>query len=491
MHRALVVSEVLLEIFAYLDPTLLLSWPGKRWLSLAALARTCKTFHEPAMDLLWADVDGMAPLLGCVPRLHPLIYPLGTKCCSGWSQGVEPLSEHEARQFLLHAARVRSISRTCDDGYFHLLTVLRTEACVFPKLRVLEWSNLRDTSLLHLFLSPVLRRCALPVFHSDLKSIATSCPLLENLSILTPAAHISNELSLLSDIIRSYKWLVDLRCPHLDFAAWKHLSNLPTLLTVRIHERDIHHPMDWDHLYSAHFFNLTTLTFCVNTSADVITVMQHSKFPLLQEFRLVVAVLSWVDAQQLFRVLPLCNACETLEHIEISSYNQGNDELSNMPFTAVGHFLCFSQLRSLRLSICYPIYVNNDLLLEAMSSWSHMRRLELRDALPTVTFRGLFTALRKCPHLHTLLLPMDAANIDVDSDSEAESFQHTSLRTWNVGDSYIEDPGSIARIIFSMLPSIGRIDYDAYALHPWHEVNKSLDALAARRSLITEAAPTT
>ncbi|KAG2045621.1 hypothetical protein BDR06DRAFT_1051461, partial [Suillus hirtellus] len=34
--------------------------------SLAALARTCKPFYEPAMDLLWAELDGMEPLLSCV-----------------------------------------------------------------------------------------------------------------------------------------------------------------------------------------------------------------------------------------------------------------------------------------------------------------------------------------------------------------------------------------------------------------------------------------
>ena len=47
----------------------------------------CETFqgkvdpsvsHEPAMDLLfewpWARSDGIEPLLGCVPRLHPQIY---------------------------------------------------------------------------------------------------------------------------------------------------------------------------------------------------------------------------------------------------------------------------------------------------------------------------------------------------------------------------------------------------------------------------------
>ncbi|KAJ8584599.1 hypothetical protein M405DRAFT_746684, partial [Rhizopogon salebrosus TDB-379] len=44
---------------------------------LAALARTCKTFHDPAMNLLWAELDDLDPLLGCVTvtNLFPtLIY---------------------------------------------------------------------------------------------------------------------------------------------------------------------------------------------------------------------------------------------------------------------------------------------------------------------------------------------------------------------------------------------------------------------------------
>lgn len=80
MHRALtLVSEVLQEIFANLNQ--IPSYTDGRSLShryLAALARTCKTFYEPAMDLLWSDMDGLEPLLGCVTRLHPMIYG-GTK----------------------------------------------------------------------------------------------------------------------------------------------------------------------------------------------------------------------------------------------------------------------------------------------------------------------------------------------------------------------------------------------------------------------------
>jgi hypothetical protein len=62
MHQALLVSEILQEIFSYQTKT-----------SLVALVRTCKNFYDLAMDLLWAELDGIEPLLGCVERLHPMI----------------------------------------------------------------------------------------------------------------------------------------------------------------------------------------------------------------------------------------------------------------------------------------------------------------------------------------------------------------------------------------------------------------------------------
>ncbi|OJA10131.1 hypothetical protein AZE42_09370 [Rhizopogon vesiculosus] len=114
--------------------------------------------------------------------------------------------------------------------------------------------------------------------------------------------------------------------------------------------------MDWDHLYSAHFFNLTTLTFDVYRSTDVVTVMQHSEFSLLQEFQLVVPDLSWEEAEQLLNALSLCNACKSLQRIEIIV----DDGDGDLPWTAVRHLLSFPQLRTMRF-YC-PIYLDNDLL---------------------------------------------------------------------------------------------------------------------------------
>ncbi|KAG2032343.1 hypothetical protein BDR03DRAFT_50317 [Suillus americanus] len=77
MHRALLVFDILLYIFTHVDriPPIAVnnsSSPSRK--SLASLAATCKAFYEPAMDLLWADVFGLERPLGCVTRLHPLVY---------------------------------------------------------------------------------------------------------------------------------------------------------------------------------------------------------------------------------------------------------------------------------------------------------------------------------------------------------------------------------------------------------------------------------
>lgn len=90
MHRALFVSEILVEIFVSLNqlPSSTIGWTQSSLTrkSLASLARTCKTFHEPAMDLLWAYMPGLRPLFGCVTRLHAMIYDPKSKVSAEFCQ---------------------------------------------------------------------------------------------------------------------------------------------------------------------------------------------------------------------------------------------------------------------------------------------------------------------------------------------------------------------------------------------------------------------
>ncbi|KIK34224.1 hypothetical protein CY34DRAFT_652528 [Suillus luteus UH-Slu-Lm8-n1] len=118
MHQALFVCEILLNIFTHVDQFPPSSYHPKSsaWKSLAALARTCKRFREPAMDLLWADMHRIEPLLGCVTRLYPVIYRNpNMHLCS--SQDIEPLSEHEKTASIFTFSQIfppiNAFSRVC------------------------------------------------------------------------------------------------------------------------------------------------------------------------------------------------------------------------------------------------------------------------------------------------------------------------------------------------------------------------------------------
>ncbi|KAG0695751.1 hypothetical protein DFH29DRAFT_879818 [Suillus ampliporus] len=505
MHHALLVSDVLLDIFAHVNQDVDTSSTHEMTLSrqsLAALAVTCKTFHDPVMDLLWADIVEIEPLLGCVTRLHPIIYHNDKKIFR--FTGIKPLSKHEACQFLRHAARVRSLYIS-SNKHFRLLTNLPTETCIFPRLLSLVWEveGAKD-KYLDLFLSPTLLYCTILPPHPALKSIGTRCAALEALSISASAMMLSHKRttfdpSLLAEAVHSCKQLVDMDCPPLEWTAWNHLSNLPTLLIVRING-DSCWPLNQPNVKFAPFLNVTHLFFCVDTAAYTIMAMQHSEFPSLKQFMMRVNHgLPYAEAEQLFCALSQCKACQTLDSISIISHAPENQEPSGNSSTVIRQFLCFTQLQTLTLVLDnYSIYLDNDLLLKAMSSWPHIRVMDLTDHEfhpPTITFRGLFVALRQCPHLHFLRSPIDAVNIDIDP--KAESSQHHSLRVLDVGLSDIADAQTVACIIHSMLPGVdgGEVRYNmGQEVSPWHEVNqllKSFKSSAVLSPHITAAASET
>ncbi|KAG2058302.1 hypothetical protein BDR06DRAFT_1004499 [Suillus hirtellus] len=240
----------------------------------------------------------------------------------------------------------------------------------------------------------------------------------------------------------------------LDLETWKHLSCLPTLLKLEIDQGYDDPPTlsEQDIVNLSPFLNITTLSFRqLFYAVDIIMVMQHSQFPSLKEFRFEADHLSSEEAEELFHALSRCKACRTLEEITIFSDESCLAPSNSEPLTSIPHFLCYTQLRTLQLIFHNPcIYLDNDILLQAMSSWPHIRTLAINyldDHLPSseVSLRGLFTALSLCPQLHTLRIPINIATIDVDPD--AELIQHTSLRTLELLDtsqSQIADAETLA-----------------------------------------------
>ncbi|OAX31743.1 hypothetical protein K503DRAFT_750464 [Rhizopogon vinicolor AM-OR11-026] len=60
--RALSISELRWKIFQLVD------WEPSRKKTLPALALTCKSFTRPALDALWKELDGLGPLVRCLPQ---------------------------------------------------------------------------------------------------------------------------------------------------------------------------------------------------------------------------------------------------------------------------------------------------------------------------------------------------------------------------------------------------------------------------------------
>jgi hypothetical protein len=76
MHHCLRITEILLEIFEFV---FIISETGRP--DLARLARTCRSFSEPALDVLWRDQSSLLPLVMCFPQhildLFDIVYNHG------------------------------------------------------------------------------------------------------------------------------------------------------------------------------------------------------------------------------------------------------------------------------------------------------------------------------------------------------------------------------------------------------------------------------
>ena len=69
MYRALEIEEILFDIFQRLSLPYT-HHPDSIGVAsdLAALARTCRAFKEPALDLLWRTLVDLSPLARCLPE---------------------------------------------------------------------------------------------------------------------------------------------------------------------------------------------------------------------------------------------------------------------------------------------------------------------------------------------------------------------------------------------------------------------------------------
>jgi len=198
------------------------------------------------------------------------------------------------------------------------------------------------------------------------------------------------------------------------------------------------------------------LSFTVDSPAYTTTILQHSQSPSLKRFWIEIKVVSLTEAEWLFRAL--FNYKQTLEQLTVILSEYHDFQNNYLGLTVITHLLCFTQLQFLQLNcLDYSIYLDNNLLLEAMSAWPHIHTLKM-GIYPSITFCRLFTALHQCPQMESLPVLIDTVNIDIDPN--AEPIQHTSLQTLDLEtpESPIGNAEVLAHIILTWLPCIDQVN---------------------------------
>ncbi|KAG1757199.1 hypothetical protein EDB19DRAFT_17321 [Suillus lakei] len=203
--------------------------------TLLALALTCKSFTRTALDILWQDLCGLAPLIRCLP---PSLW----KHVKGQLEFQRIMTINDWSIFCKYNYRVRSLKATASA----LSTeIWRTLSCppfslpLLPSLMSLVWSEATSETFLYirLFVTPKLTTLDISRMtttfglseQSILSSIPMLCPSVSNFSI-----HPEIEPGDISTALQHWSHLSSVDTGEISEVAILHLSSLPSLRVLKI-----------------------------------------------------------------------------------------------------------------------------------------------------------------------------------------------------------------------------------------------------------------
>ncbi|KAJ7184761.1 hypothetical protein C8R46DRAFT_1186090 [Mycena filopes] len=489
MDRKLNMPEVLDIIFDLVgrDPN---DWVRReRGRTLAALARTCKTFQNPALNALWCTQNGLAPILQTFPddlwdRTAPAKFKVKTFLALR-----RPVMLQDWQRPLLHLARIRRFridSFPTDQFSVDVCQALRT-CCplqpMFPKLQEIHWFDWRAQSLpvFAMFLSPRLRRIGfVPDSMAQLSILPTlglMYPNLTHLDLRGPRRHsfenVDIALPSVLGLLISLKNLQELLLPSADARIIEYLARLPALEELVVDEVLLtaltsgtpSHPR---------FPALQVLSLW-STTPDVAIMLVSA----LQSRALVLLNLvfdhAFPDAETTTRLLAAIAALGPAAHETITTLHIEDEWTEARPHAnvpdedefdvylvdgeALRVLFPFSNLVSITLKPYHGVDLDDALVADMARAWPLIEELQIvfgadtheaPFALREITLRGLHALATHCPHLRVLEIYMNASTIP---DFDTMPIQ-TSLTKLDVLCSPVVAPYAVGRFLRSMFPNL-------------------------------------
>ncbi|KAG2364902.1 hypothetical protein BDR07DRAFT_1482063 [Suillus spraguei] len=516
MHICLLPPEILLHIFAIYNKGYGLL--GSH-VTLAFLARTCKTFKEPALDILWQDIDGLEPLISCIVACLP--EGISQKNARGMLMLQRPLLNREWRLINRYAQRIHSLRVSTsdldiiDDRVVQAL--ISAPSPLLPNLRSLSWCDGREcfVPLLRTLLRPTLTWLELDSGSSSCHSFAKAalfaslgarCPCVRELVCFYGGVDTDEITDAMCEALCGLKELVRLETDVFNTRALPYLASLPSLgylhFVLSVHNAGEPQP-NCVSTFSSHFdqvrFTIPSpfvLSQCLNNirflSCRSVTVcVDYDDTPY-----------DPLDAIDLLSSFSKCFS-PALENIHfdfnfpfdsIVEEDILADPIFALHFDAIVPLLSFSHLTDLDLDwICVSII--DDASLKTMAqSWPHLENFRFGSSArwlvpPSLTFVGLVYLIHHCRRLRKIAMPFCACPVDTNNEPFSETIPNEKVTTLFVGVSPIVDPILVACQLHTLLPkltSVGLSDFDAKFFVPppfehfedeWRRVNDFLRVL--------------
>ncbi|KAJ7190344.1 hypothetical protein GGX14DRAFT_483421 [Mycena pura] len=254
MHRCLQILEIVELLCAEVAGDLPRYGAGPpECQRLATLARTCKAFQDPALDLLWSHQrNTMINLLMCMPNdLWHSPVPTDVKLLD-FSR---PITATDWERPLTYMRRVKRFTYNLQTmplpRLLEALSLCFPGEHFFPNLQKLYWStpNTPHPPYIWRFISPKITRTILTFGDSEhdlslLPTLAVKCPSMTDATIYCPTSEDvrCSVLQGISLFVLGLAAIESLSILDLDQAAFEYLAQLPTLKSLEIRRPDSFNP---------------------------------------------------------------------------------------------------------------------------------------------------------------------------------------------------------------------------------------------------------
>ncbi|KAG9316176.1 hypothetical protein JVU11DRAFT_2197 [Chiua virens] len=493
MQHALCIQEILLNIFGHCCP------PESHWTidkckftaDLATLARTCRTFKEPALDVLWSELVDLTPLPRCVPQC----YSVSHGCYSFKIR----LDETEWPILRSYTRRIWHIRGHANSKWLNPAALI--EICgppitepLFPNLRSFYWRSLPDIPPVHVAVPSltsldVSLGLVFPRTHPLLELLDTVVNVCLNLKqfrihVLSPGL----DSEAINRFIRSIPNLQILECDGFLFDAPTilHLSKLSSLIYFKY---TVIPDADWmlSSCSELVFQTLRQLEMKCPLLEPASLLLSRTRLPAMEHLDVALSRNPQKDVLRTYveTVRHVCSP-NTLTKFVINSknplgirYSGALDRsLSNLALDDLSPCMMFTNLRHMKINLQWSVDMTDSDLLALASAWPYIQTLSINDKWGWrttgggITLHGFSQLLQQCRQLSTLCIAIRTeSRVDIATMHRSEggifdrpSMSTTgSLLTINLLDSPIQ-PVDVPMLVTFFV----RLGLQSHVLLAWH-----------------------